>query len=58
MRRKYKRRLDGNHLGVEFGITVVVVKTTIKMAREPVKKQKENPARCSGEGKLSKGNIG
>ena len=25
--------------------------TTLKMARKPVKLQKENPARCAGEGK-------
>ena len=32
--------------------------TTIKLARKPVKQQKENPAECAGEGKQSKGNIG
>ena len=31
--------------------------TTIKW-RKPVKKQKENPAGCAGEGKQSEGNIG
>ena len=30
--------------------------TTLKMAREPVKLQKENPAGCAGEGRQSKGN--
>ena len=30
--------------------------TTLKMARKPVKIQKENPARCAGEGKQNKGN--
>ena len=29
----------------------------IKMARKPVKKQKENPVGCTGEGKRWKGNI-
>ena len=28
------------------------------MVRKPVKKQKENPAGCAGEGKQSKRNIG
>ena len=28
----------------------------IKMARKPVKKQKENPVGCTGEGKRWKGN--
>ena len=28
------------------------------MARKPVKKQKENPAGCTGKGKQSKKNIG
>ena len=28
------------------------------MARKPGKKQKENPARCTGEGKERKDNIG
>ena len=28
--------------------------TTLKMARKPVKLQKENPAWCAGEGKQSK----
>ena len=31
--------------------------TTLKMARKPVKLQKECPARCAGEGKQSKGNL-
>ena len=35
----------------------VVGNTTIKMASKPVKKQKENPAGCVGEGKQSKGYI-
>ena len=35
---------------------VVVDVTTFKMARKPVKLQKENPAGCAGEGKPSKGN--
>ena len=30
--------------------------TTLKMARKPVKLQKESPAGCAGEGKQSKGN--
>ena len=29
--------------------------TTLKIARKPVKLQKENPAGCAGEGKQSKG---
>ena len=32
--------------------------TSDEMARKPVKKQKENPVGCDGEGKQSKGNIG
>ena len=36
---------------------VVVDVTTLKMARKPVKLQKENPAGCAGEGKQSKGNM-
>ena len=28
------------------------------MARNPAKKQKENPAGCAGEGEQSKGDIG
>ena len=32
--------------------------TTIRMVRKPVKKQKEHPAGCAGEGKQSRGNIG
>ena len=35
---------------------VVVDVTTLKMARKPVKLQKENPAGCDGEGKHNKGN--
>ena len=31
---------------------------SIKMASKPVKKRKENPAWCAGEGKQIKGNIG
>ena len=30
--------------------------TTLKMARKPVKLQKENPAGCAGEDKQNKGN--
>ena len=41
--------------GRRFGV-VVVVAITLKMARKPVKLQKENPAGCAGEGKQSKGN--
>ena len=33
---------------------VVVDVTTLKMARKPVKLQKESPAGCAGEGYLSK----
>ena len=29
----------------------------IKMARKPGNKQKENPVGCTGDGKISKGNI-
>ena len=36
----------------------VVDVTTLKMARKPVKLQKENPAGCAGEGKQRIGNIG
>ena len=32
--------------------------TTLKMARKPVKLQKENSAGCAGEGKQTKGNVG
>ena len=35
---------------------VMVDVTTLKMARKPVKLQKENLAGCTGEGKQSKGN--
>ena len=30
----------------------------VEIARKPGKKQKENPARCDGEGEHSEGNIG
>ena len=40
-----------------MGIPTINV-TKIKMARKPVKQQKENPAGCPGEGKQSKGNMG
>ena len=36
---------------------VVVDVTTLKMARKPVKLQKESPAGCAGEGKQSRGNY-
>ena len=39
-------------------VVVVVRGQTIKLARKPVKKQKENPAGCAGEGEQIKGNIG
>ena len=39
-----------------LAVVVVVDVTTLKMARKPVKLQKENPAGCAGEGKQSKGN--
>ena len=32
--------------------------STLKITRKPVKKRKENPAGCAGEGNQSKGNIG
>ena len=35
---------------------VVVDVTTLKMARKPLKLQKENPAGYAGEGKQRKGN--
>ena len=36
---------------------MVVDFTTLKMARKPVKLQKENPAGCAGEGKQNIGNL-
>ena len=35
---------------------MVVDVITLKMTREPVKLQKENPAGCAEEGKQNKGN--
>ena len=43
-------------LALEFGGVLLFDVTTLKMARKPVKLQKENPAGCAGEGKQSKGN--
>ena len=41
----------------KFLVALVVVDvTTLKMARKPVKLQKESPAGCAGEDKQSKGN--
>ena len=37
-------------------LVVVIDVTTLKMARKPVKLQKESPAGCAGVGKQSKGN--
>ena len=42
--------------GLLHRVAIVVDVTTLKMARKPVKLQKENPAGCAGEGKQSKGN--
>ena len=39
-----------------FPQPMVVDVTTLKMARKPMKLQKESPAGCAGEGKQSKGN--
>ena len=32
-----------------------IMEGTLKMARKPVKLQKDNPAKCAGEGKQCKG---
>ena len=37
-------------------VVVVCDDTGIKMVRKSVKKQKQNPAGCAGEGKQMKGN--
>ena len=41
--------------GIQFLLVVVDV-TTFKIARKPVKLQKESPAGCAEEGEQSKGN--
>ena len=38
------------------GLSQAVDVKTLKVARKPVKLQKENPAGCAGEGKQSEGN--
>ena len=43
-------------VSVMESVSVLVDVTTLKMARKPVKLQKENPAGCAGEDKQSKGN--
>ena len=45
-----------NHLFKRVVLVVVVIVTTLKMARKPVKLQKDSPAGCAWEGKQSKGN--
>ena len=40
----------------DASLSVVVDVTTLKMARKPVKLQKENPAGCVEESKQNKGN--
>ena len=54
-----KKFLAAIALAVMISLEILLfVDTTVKLARKPVKKQKENPAGCAGEGKQSKGNIG
>ena len=43
-------------LSCSIFVVVVVGVTTLKMARKPVKLQKENLAGCAGGGKQSEGN--
>ena len=52
-----KQKLNRKQKHVPFDLTRWwSMLTTLKLARKPVKLQKESPAGCAGEGKQSKGN--